>query len=194
MQYCSIAICSIAVWQLVVSGPQGRVQLPPSDHLPSILGSPEYHRNLNLLSILPVGAPGTPNVSHMSTLVLFSAQKDHQNGAPNRENPSSTENVILTSPPTPNRGFNHPKYLRNWWDFVAKPNLESGWPSHMTKKPSMAQAGPRRWEKVVCYICCISIFVVLSCWYWGCGKAAWSALRQGLLTWKWWHRFTTFGK
>ena len=33
--------------------------------------------NLDLLQIPPMGAPGTPKVSHMSTLVPFSSQKDH---------------------------------------------------------------------------------------------------------------------
>jgi len=33
--------------------------------------------NLDLLQIPPMGAPGTPKVSHMSTLVPFSNQKDH---------------------------------------------------------------------------------------------------------------------
>ena len=34
-------------------------------------------QNLDLLQIPPMGAPGTPKVSHMSTLVPFSTQKDH---------------------------------------------------------------------------------------------------------------------
>ena len=33
--------------------------------------------NLDLLQIPPMGAPWTPKVSHMSTLVPFSNQKDH---------------------------------------------------------------------------------------------------------------------
>ena len=33
--------------------------------------------NLDLLQIPPMGVPGTPKVSHMSTLVPFSSQKDH---------------------------------------------------------------------------------------------------------------------
>ena len=33
--------------------------------------------NLALLQIPPMGAPGTPKVGHMVTLVPFSSQKDH---------------------------------------------------------------------------------------------------------------------
>jgi hypothetical protein len=71
----------------------------------------------------------------MSTLVLFSGQKHHQNGAQNQENPCSTETVILTTPPTPNHGFNHPKHLGNSSDFVPKSNLESGDPQNTKFSP-----------------------------------------------------------
>ena len=60
-----------------------------------------------------VGRPGTPKINHMSTIIQFSPPKDRTNGAQNRENQRSTENVILTTPLTPHRGFYHPKHLRN---------------------------------------------------------------------------------
>ena len=88
----------------------------------------------------PVGTPGTHSVSHMSTLVQFPAQKDPQNGARNRENQCSTENVIFTTLPTPNRGFNHPKHPRNWSEFIPKSNLESGC-AHNTEFPPFQTQG-----------------------------------------------------
>jgi hypothetical protein len=71
----------------------------------------------------------------MSTLVRFSTQKDHPNGAHNQENQCSTENVILATPPTPNHGFHHPKHSRNSSDFVPKSNLESGCPQNPKFSP-----------------------------------------------------------
>ena len=64
------------------------VVIGPTDHWVTLLGpSPlnpggplniiKNRLNLDLLQIPPMGAPGTPKVSHVSTLVPFSSQKDH---------------------------------------------------------------------------------------------------------------------
>jgi len=71
----------------------------------------------------------------MSTFVPFPDQKNLKNGAQNRENPCSTESVILTTPPTPNHGFDHPKHLKNSSDFINKSNLKSGCPQNTEFPP-----------------------------------------------------------
>ena len=43
--------------------------------------------------------------------------------------------MILTTPPTRNHCFNHPKHLRNSSDFVPKSNLESGDPQNTEFSP-----------------------------------------------------------
>ena len=53
--------------------------LPSSDHVLPILEGPlniiKNRLNLDLLQIPSMGAPGTPKVSHMSTLVRFQVKK-----------------------------------------------------------------------------------------------------------------------
>jgi hypothetical protein len=146
LQYCSLQYGSLVDWSLVdwlTVGPRTHCVTLPGAHCLNP-GGPlniiKNRQNLDLLPIPPTGAPGTPKVSHVSTLVPFSNQKDHKNGAKHLENQCSTENVMLATPPTPNRCFNHPKHPRNWSDFIPKSNLESGCAQH-TEFPSFQTPG-----------------------------------------------------
>ena len=56
------------------------LDLPSSDHVLNPRGPLNIIKNrlnLDLLQLPPMGASWTPKVSHMSTLVPFSTQKDH---------------------------------------------------------------------------------------------------------------------